>query len=80
MAGDRVTVVPALPPDDRFLFDTAQMVFEGLYFLGRELVFDVAPDAQRFLVAESVAGAGAPPQIIVVQNWFEELRRLVPTD
>ncbi len=20
------------------------------------------------------------PQIIVVQNWFEELRRLVPTD
>ncbi len=22
----------------------------------------------------------APPSLIVVQNWFEELRRLVPTN
>ena len=23
--------------------------------------------------------SGVPPSLIVVQNWFEELRRLVPT-
>jgi len=37
--------------------------------------YSVSPDGQRFLFAESVT----PPQINVVTNWFEELKRLVPT-
>ncbi len=24
--------------------------------------------------------SGAPPSLVLVQHWFEELRRLVPTD
>jgi len=42
--------------------------------------YDIAPDG-RFLIIRSgqaEAGVGAEPQIVVVQNWTEELKRLVP--
>jgi hypothetical protein len=44
-------------------------------------VYDVSPDGQRFLMIKAPgAGAGpAPPALIVVQHWDEELKRLVPT-
>ncbi len=39
-------------------------------------------DGQRCLMSKNAAAEGeeASPQIIVVQHWFEELRRLVPTN
>ena len=43
----------------------------------------VAPDGQRFLMTTAAGGAegtSAAAQIIAVQNWFEDLRQLVPTD
>jgi hypothetical protein len=42
---------------------------------------DIAPDGQRFLMIKEGGGdqTTTPPQIIVVQNWHEELKRLVPT-
>ncbi len=45
--------------------------------------YDVAPDDQRFLIAEFVRsevddGGPAPPSVILVNNFFEELKRLVP--
>ena len=40
---------------------------------------DVHPDGQRFLMlAESENES--QPRISVILNWFEELKRLVPTD
>jgi hypothetical protein len=45
--------------------------------LGR--TFDVAPDGRRFLMIKEGGGDEAAPQnLVVVQNWFEELKRLVP--
>ncbi len=46
--------------------------------------YDVAPD-ERFLMIKSgseseVVEAIYPKRIQIVQNWFEELKRLVPTD
>jgi hypothetical protein len=44
--------------------------------------YDIAPDG-RFLIIRSGqadAGAGTAPQIVVVQNWTEELKRLVPVN
>jgi serine/threonine-protein kinase len=38
--------------------------------------FDISPDGRRFLTVKSAAAF--PPQIVVVQNWMEELKRLVP--
>ena len=42
----------------------------------------VAPDGQRFLLFVDATSSAdtTPPQIIVVQNWFSELERLVPVD
>ncbi|HEV8397815.1 MAG TPA: protein kinase [Vicinamibacterales bacterium] len=48
--------------------------------LGR--TYDITPDGQRFLMIKEAGGTdqtAAPPQIIVVQHWTDELKRLVPT-
>ena len=47
--------------------------------------WDISPDGDRFLMIAfdqdiKTDTAESRPQIIVVQNWFEELKRLVPTD
>jgi hypothetical protein len=57
-----------------------QLVFEGPYLtdLFATSNYDISPDGQRFLmIKEDKQEAG---QIHVVQNWFEELKRLVPTN
>ena len=41
--------------------------------------YDVSPDGQRFLMVKRSEQAQAPTQINVVLNWFEELKRRVPT-
>jgi serine/threonine-protein kinase len=42
--------------------------------------YDVSPDGQRFLIALTKDRPAdlAPTQMIFVQNWFDELKRLVP--
>jgi hypothetical protein len=39
----------------------------------------VSPDGQRFLMLKDVGQEQSPAQINVVLNWFEELKRRVPT-
>jgi len=39
--------------------------------------FNISPDGQRFLIIKAEQTASA--QIHVILNWFEELKRLVPT-
>jgi serine/threonine-protein kinase len=49
--------------------------------LGR--TYDVSADGARFLRIKIAGGsdeASAPPDLVVVTNWFEELKRLVPTN
>jgi len=58
------------------LFETAM----GVSISGRP--YDIAPDG-RFLIiirgGQAEAGDGTASNLIVVQNWFEDLKRLVPT-
>jgi hypothetical protein len=48
---------------------------------GTNRTYDVSPDGQRFLMIKENAGSGerdAPPaSMVVVQNWFEELKAKV---
>ena len=39
--------------------------------------YDVSIDGKRFLMVKQPANQAAP-QIVVVQNWTEELKRLSP--
>ena len=41
--------------------------------------YDVSPNGRRFLVTKDIVDPGTS-QIVVVQNWHEELKRLVPVD
>ncbi len=42
--------------------------------------YDVSPDGLRFLMIRVPEDSGTEDQIHLVLNWFEELKRLVPTD
>ncbi|MDA2928243.1 hypothetical protein MYX78_13620, partial [Acidobacteria bacterium AH-259-G07] len=58
------------------------LLFTGRYRYGQGRQYDIHPDGQRFLMIKEggqTEGASAPTQLIIVQNWFEELKRLVPT-
>ena len=59
-----------------------EVLFEGLYrttpIPAGLQYYDISPDGQRFLMIKTAEGSTA--QINVVLNWFEELKRLVPTN
>ncbi len=42
-------------------------------------MYDVAPEGQRFVRIKESEEQQEAAQINVVLNWFEELKRLVPT-
>jgi hypothetical protein len=59
------------------------LLFEGEYELDAwSSSYDVAPDGRRFVMIRrgEDADTPAPQQLNVVLNWFQELKRLVPTD
>ena len=43
-------------------------------------IFDVSPDGQRFLFIQTGDRQADGGRLNIVLNWFEELRRLVPTN
>jgi hypothetical protein len=70
----------AVGGDDPSAWPKPKKLFEGPYLFDLGPThFDVARDG-RFLMVKTTAPDGdAPSQFIVVQNWFEELRRLAPS-
>ena len=64
-----------------FSAGSPELLFEGQYFNDSSVGYpaanyDVTPDGQRFLMIREEQPE--VPQINVVLNWFEELKRLVP--
>ena len=60
-----------------------QVLFGGNFVATTGRMYDVSPDGQRFVVVRAAPGNDGEtevPQVVLVQNWFEELKRLVPTD
>ncbi len=57
------------------------MLFSGPYpdnpGWTRPRSYDVTPDGERFLMTR-LAGEPSRPRVVVVLNWFEELRAKVP--
>jgi hypothetical protein len=65
-----------------FSAGTPRVLFEGPFRIdGPSRGYDVTPDGQRFLMVREVAQQpGRVSQMVLVQNWLEELKRLVPTN
>ena len=65
-----------------FSGDKPKMLFEGPYVRTAATFpyYDVSPDGQRFLMLKPSEQTSSLSlnQIVVVQNWFEELKRRVP--
>ena len=51
------------------LFDTAAF---GL--VGQQRNFDLAPDGKRFLMVKNLPPLATVPPLVLIQNWFAELR------
>ena len=80
-SGDKMMAVE-ITAQPSFSVGKPKVLFEGPYQPTPATFsnYDVSPDGQRFLMLKASEQAqAAPTQINVVLNWFEELKRRVPT-
>jgi serine/threonine-protein kinase len=82
-SGDKMMAVD-VATQPSFVAGKPRMLFQRQYVAnlppGAFPFYDVSPDGQRFLMLKPVEQSQAgPTQINVVLNWFEELKRRVPT-
>jgi serine/threonine protein kinase/Tol biopolymer transport system component len=80
--GDKMMAVD-IGTQSGFAAGKPRMLFEGRYERSPATSpnYDVSPDGQRFLMLKAdEKEVAAPTQINVVLNWFEELKRRVPTE
>ena len=77
--GDKMMVVE-VQSEPAFTSEGPQLVFEVPYLTNQfgTSNYDISPDGQRFLMLKEDT-AQEQAQINVILNWFEELKRLVPT-
>jgi Tol biopolymer transport system component len=76
----KLMAVP-VQPGHAFSHGNAAVVVDRSYFrsIGQGRNYDVSPDGARFLmIKDAVSSSATAPQLVVVQNFFEELKRLVP--
>ena len=76
-------MVLAVETGDTFQRGTPQRLFSmDSYYQDANLGWDISPDGQQFLMVkrdDAADPASESGDIVLVQNWFEELKRLVPT-
>ena len=79
--GNEMLVV-SIQTEPRFASGRPTVLFEGSYRGATSsppgyAYYDISPDGRRFLMSKEDS---TPTAINVVLNWFEELKRLVPTN
>jgi hypothetical protein len=84
MMAEGMMAVP-IETEPTFTLGTVDLLFDlGPYSrLLRNRRIDISPEGDRFLMLKAGGGLDETAEttsIIVVQHWFEELKRLAPTD
>ncbi len=73
-------MVVAIETEPTFAAGSPEFLFTDRYYANVGLYFDISRDGQRFLMMQEVEQTQeTSTQLIFVENWFEELKRLVPT-
>jgi hypothetical protein len=67
--------------EPNFAMGNPRVLFERPYVLAMVPIsnYDVSPDGRRFLMVKGDEQSTTATQINVGLNWFEELKRRVPT-
>jgi eukaryotic-like serine/threonine-protein kinase len=63
-----------------FSIEKPQIMFEGNYINVMGIEYDVAPDGKHFIMIQANEPKSPPTELNVVINWFNELKRQVPTN
>ena len=77
--GNKMMVVDVSRRDGDLVLGQPRVLFEHRYAFGSALTvanYDVSPNGQRFVMIKDDSSSG---RLNIVINWFEELKRLVPT-
>jgi serine/threonine-protein kinase len=79
----RKTMKVAVSTKPRFRAEAPKVVLEGEFEFGNYIWtpnFDIAPDGKSFVMIKADEEWGRGTEIRVVLNWFDELKRLAPTE
>jgi hypothetical protein len=78
---DRDAMVVDIKTEPKFEVGTPQSLFEAGDYLAGEPTrgYNISRDDQRFLMVKGQLLLPPVTRMSLVQNWFEELKRLVPT-
>jgi hypothetical protein len=68
--------VPVEPSAATFTAGIPTRIFDATKYDRSLFAYDVQPDGQRFLMLKE---GDRHPNVVVVLNWVEELKRLLPT-
>ena len=77
-------MVVTVTTEPTFRVSRPEVLFDGRYSRRAFLNYDVSSDGQRFVMIsvrhDGDPEASASTTLVLVQNWFEELKRLMPTE
>ena len=79
---DGAVVAVRIQTDPVFSVGNPEVILEGPYLQGilGGRSYDINADGDKFLMLATITDESAAPQIVIVQNWVEELKRIVPTE
>jgi len=76
-SGDKMMAVP-VQTDGELILGRTTVLFEGRFVYHPYGSYDVTPDGQRFVLIDDSEAEPAPTHLVLVQNFSEVLKRLVP--
>ena len=80
--GDKMMAVTISEKGERLEPGTPTLLFEGRFAVstvsGGDAWYDVSPDGKHFIMLKTEDAPNGGAKFIVVQDWINELKRLVP--